>query len=281
MQPRRTLVTGAGGQFGRALADAFPDAVAADHVRLDVTDDKALAAWPWAEYDVVVNAAGYTAVDAAETPDGRRTAWRANVAAPAALARIAAEHRLTLVHYSTDYVFDGAFVDGGHPEDEPLSPLGVYAQSKAAGDLAIGTCPRHYLLRTSWMVGDGSSFVRTMRRLAEEGASPSVVADQVGRLTFTDELARATRHLLDTGAPYGTYNVTNAGTPRSWADYARRIFELSGRDPRDVSAVTTEEYAAGRSLAPRPAYSVLNLDKLAATGFESTDADEALTAYLS
>ena len=112
------------------------------------------------------------------------------------LARVAAEHHLTLVHYSSEYVFDGTVaLDPGHTEDEPLSPLGVYAQSKAAGDLAVGTTPRHYLLRTSWVIGDGHNFVRTMASLAEKGVSPSVVDDQVGRLTFAGELSRATRHL--------------------------------------------------------------------------------------
>ena len=132
------------------------------------------------------------------------------------------------MHYSSDYVFDGTAAD--HTEDEPLSPLGVYAQTKAAGDLAVATAPRHYLVRTSWVIGDGNNFVRTMQSLAEKGVSPSVVDDQVGRLTFTAELARATRHLVDTGAAYGTYNVTNGGPAMSWADLAQAVFERSGPD---------------------------------------------------
>lgn len=280
MQSKRTLITGCRGQLGRALARAFPQAELVSLDELDLTDEKALAAWPWSDYDVVLNAAAYTAVDKAETPEGRRAAWAANASAPAALARIAAERGLTLVHYSTDYVFDGAEVEGGHTEDEPFAPLGVYGQTKAAGDIAVAAAPRHYILRTSWVIGEGHNFVRTMERLAKDGVSPTVVDDQVGRLTFTDELARATKHLLDVAAPYGTYNVTNAGAPRSWADYARRVFELSGRDPQDVSTFTTEEYAAGKEMSPRPLFSVLSLDKLAATGFTSTDADEALARYL-
>ncbi|HEY7044995.1 MAG TPA: bifunctional dTDP-4-dehydrorhamnose 3,5-epimerase family protein/NAD(P)-dependent oxidoreductase [Nocardioidaceae bacterium] len=280
LQPRRTLVTGSNGQLGRALAAEFPDATTAGSHELDLTDEAAVAAWPWHEYGFVLNAAAYTAVDAAETPEGRRSAWRANAGIPTTLARIATEHRLTLVHYSTDYVFDGTQVDGGHREDEALSPLGVYGQSKAAGDLVVGTCPRHYLVRTSWVVGDGNNFVRTMRRLAADGVSPSVVDDQVGRLTFTSELARATRHLLEVDAAPGTYNVTNAGPPQSWADVARRVFELSGRDPEDIRPVSTEEYDAGRSSAPRPRCSLLSLDKIAATGFVSEPVDDALIAYL-
>ena len=280
MAPRRTLITGANGQVGRELAHSFQGATLVDLDELDLTDARALAEWPWHEYGVVLNAAAYTAVDAAETPEGRRAAWAANAAAPAALARIADRHELILVHYSTDYVFDGADVVGGHREDESFSPLGVYGQTKAAGDLAVSTSNRHYILRTSWVVGDGQNFVRTMQRLAQDGTSPAVVHDQIGRLTFTDELARATRHLLEGEAPYGTYNVTNAGAPQSWADVARSVFEASGRDPADVTPASTDEYGAGKSLAPRPRNGVLSLEKLAATGFDSQPAEDALRAYL-
>ncbi|KRA39446.1 dTDP-4-dehydrorhamnose reductase [Nocardioides sp. Root614] len=279
MEPLKVLITGSRGQLGRALARVFPGATLVDLDELDLTDAEALAAWPWHEYGVVLNAAAYTAVDKAED-EGRADAWAANASAPAALARIAAERGLTLVHYSSDYVFDGADVDGGHREDEPFAPLGVYGQSKAAGDIAVATAPRHYVLRTSWVIGDGNNFVRTMARLAADGVDPAVVDDQVGRLTFTDELARATRHLVDSNAPFGTYNATNSGPPRSWADYARRVFELTGHDPARVSTVTTAEYAAGKQVSPRPLHSTLALAKLEETGFTSTDADTALATYL-
>ena len=278
VRPKRVLITGAGGQLGRALAAELPQAHAVTRDELDVTDPDALAAWPWHEYATVLNAAAYTAVDAAETEEGRRAAWSANAAAPAALARLASEHKFTLVHYSSDYVFDGTVSE--HDEAEPLSPLGVYGQSKAAGDVAVASAPRHYLLRTSWVVGEGANFVRTMRGLAERGVSPSVVGDQHGRLTFTSELARATRHLLDTGAAYGTYNVSNGGPVTSWADLARSVFELAGRSGADVIPITSEEYAAGRELAPRPRHSALDLTRLRATGFVPIDAATALADYV-
>jgi dTDP-4-dehydrorhamnose 3,5-epimerase len=183
------------------------------------------------------------------------------------------------VHFSTDYVYDGSSAE--HDEDEPLAPLGVYGQSKAAGDVAVSSVPRHYVLRTSWVIGDGANFVRTMARLAAEGATPSVVADQVGRLTFTDEIVRATRHLLDARAPYGTYHLSNGGPPMSWADVAREVFTLCGRDAGDVREISTEEYAMGRATAPRPASSVLSMRRIRATGFEPVDAREALRAYAS
>ncbi|MEP9382528.1 sugar nucleotide-binding protein [Nocardioides cheoyonin] len=278
MAPKRTLVLGGGGQVGRALAAAYPGADVVGRSELDVTSAEAVEAWPWEEYAVVLNAAAYTAVDAAESPEGRREAWAANAAAVARLATVAREHRLTLVHYSSEYVFDGTAAE--HDEDEGLSPLGVYGQTKAAGDLAASTAPRHYVLRTSWVVGDGRNFVRTMAGLADKGVSPSVVADQVGRLTFADTLAAATRHLLESRAAYGTYNVTNAGDPLSWHAVAAEVFELSGRSRDDVTPTTTEAYAAGKAMAPRPPSSVLSLDKLRAAGFEPEDQLVALRRYL-
>jgi dTDP-4-dehydrorhamnose 3,5-epimerase len=265
LEPRRALVLGARGQLGRALAAEFPDAVHVGRDELDITDPAALAAWPWREHDVVLNAAGYTAVDEAETESGRRAAWAANAVAPAVMARLADEHGFTLVHYSSDYVFDGTVEV--HTEDEPPSPLGVYGQSKAAGDLAVAAVRRHYVVRTSWVVGEGANFVATMRSLADSGATPRVVDDQFGRLTSAAELARGTRHLLEVGAPYGTYNLSCDGPAASWADIAEAIFVARGRTAADVIRVSSADYAAGRALAPRPRHSVLNLTRIRSTGF--------------
>jgi len=282
--PRKVLVLGAGGQLGTALRAALGDATHveyADRAALDLTDPGLPAARRWRDYGVIVNAAAYTAVDLAETPEGRKDSWAANAEGPARLARIAAENGLTLVHVSSDYVFDGS-ADGAHPEGERFSPLGVYGQSKAAGDLAVATSPRHYILRTSWVIGEGKNFVRTMASLAERGIDPQVVDDQIGRLTFADEIARAIVHLLETGAPYGTYNVSGGGEPASWADIARDVYRLSGADPDRVSGVSTEEYFAGATgpVAPRPRNSVLDLSAIEATGFRPRDFREQLAEYL-
>src|SRR5699024_9855548 len=123
---------------------------------------------------------------------------------------------------------------------------------------------------------------RTMRKLAEREIAPRVVADQVGRLTFTDQLAEAIAHLLDAGAPFGTYNVTSSGEPRSWADIAREVFRLTGHDPTRITDVTTAEYTDGSrtAAAPRPSRSVLDLEKIAATGFTPADGASALADYL-
>ncbi|QBF46685.1 sugar nucleotide-binding protein [Janibacter limosus] len=276
--PRPPLVLGGSGQVGRALRSLLPDAIAPTRDELDLTDRAAVEAYDFSAHDLVINAAAMTAVDAAETPDGSRLAWRLNAELPAQLARRAATGRFTLVQYSSDYVFDGQVEE--HDEGEPLAPRGEYGRTKAAGDLAVGVAPRHYLLRTSWVVGDGGNFVATMVRLADGGVSPSVVDDQWGRLAFADEIAAATLHLVEQGAPFGTYNVTQSGEPMTWAEIAREVFALRGRSRDDVTAVTTDEYAVGKEMAPRPTHSTLSLAKLTATGFEPTDQVEALREYV-
>ncbi|KJQ53349.1 sugar nucleotide-binding protein [Microbacterium sp. SA39] len=282
--PRKTLVVGAAGQLGLALRETLGDA---DHIeyatreKFDLRDDPA-GARHWRDFGTIINAAAYTAVDLAETADGRADAWAANVTGVAALARVATENGITLVHVSSDYVFDGT-KQGPYSETDPARPLGVYGQTKAAGDAIVATVPRHYIVRTSWVIGEGRNFVRTMASLAERGSAPRVVGDQIGRLTFTSDLASAIRHLVTTAAPYGVYNVTGAGEAQSWAGIARAVYRLTGHDPAAVSDVTTDEYFAGQEgpIAPRPLNSVLDLGRIESTGWTPRDAGAALAAYLS
>lgn len=278
MAPKRTVVVGSGGQLGRALMALWPDAIALRRPDFDLSDPATFAGVPWSQVGLIVNASAYTAVDAAETADGRRDAWRVNVTGLGRLADIARTHRIPLVHVSSDYVFDGTVET--HTEDESLSPLGVYGQTKAAGDALVATLPRHWIVRTSWVIGDGNNFVRTMASLADRGISPSVVGDQFGRLTFTTDLAAGIAHLVEADAPSGVYNLTNAGPTMSWADIAKRVFELRGRSAGDVTEVTTAEYFAGKTMAPRPMHSTLELTKLQATGYTPADADQRLAEYL-
>lgn len=277
-------VLGAGGQLATSLARRFPHARLLGQDDLDIGDPRAVAAHDFGRGGIVLNAAAYTAVDAAER-EGRAEAWAVNAAGPAALARAARDQRLTLVHVSTDYVYDGTSGSGpggAWSELDPVGPLSAYGQAKAAGDIGVTVAPRHYILRTSWLTGEGHNFVRTMRSLARRGVSPSVVTDQVGRLTFTDTLSDAIAHLLDVEAPSGIYHATNAGTPASWAEIARWVFTHEGRDADDVTGTSTAEYAASapQLVAPRPSNSVLDLTKLEATGFTPTDHREALAHYL-
>jgi dTDP-4-dehydrorhamnose 3,5-epimerase len=269
---------GCGGQLGRALTALLPDAEGVDLPDFDLTRPELVEGFDWTGVGTIINAASFTDVDAAETPEGRRAAWAANVTGVAWLCRVAERHRATLVHVSTDYVFDGTVTE--HSEDEPFSPLGVYGQTKAAGDSLVGQLARHYIVRTSWVIGEGRNFVRTMADLAANGVSPTVVGDQHGRLTFTTDLAVGIVHLVTTGAPWGTYNLTNTGPVQSWADIAADVFELCGRDRADVTPVTTAEYSAGKLVSPRPAHSALRLDKLAATGFVPPAAAHRLRSYV-
>ena len=278
MKPRRTLILGGAGQLGRALQAVFGDADAIDADSLDLTDPAAVDAFDFGGYGTIINAAAYTAVDRAETPEGRAACWAVNVTAVGHLAHVARRHRATLVHVSSDYVFDGTWPV--HPESEPVSPLGVYGQTKAAGDALVAQVPRHYLIRTSWVIGDGHNFVRTMASLAARGVRPAVVDDQHGRLTFADDLARAIAHLLASGAAYGTYNVTCDGPVLTWYDIARRVFALTGHDPDAVTPQSTAGYAAGKDVAPRPMHSTLALDRIKATGFVPPATEDALATYL-
>ena len=272
--PKRPLILGGSGQIGSALRSLLPDAIAPGRDELDLTDPDAVEALDLTDHDLVINAAAMTAVDAAETPEGRRLAWRVNAHLPAQLARKAGA-RTTLVHYSSDYVFDGE--SPVHDESEGYAPLSVYGQSKAAGDLAVTVAPRHYLLRTSWVVGDGANFVRTMARLADDGVSPAVVDDQHGRLSFAAQIAAATVHLVQSDAAYGTYDITQAGESMTWAGIAREVFALRGRSRDDVRGISTAEYGAP---APRPRHSTLSLATLEATGFTPTDQLTALREYV-
>ena len=278
MKPRKTLILGAGGQLGKALRDEFPDAEFADRSTFDITNPSSWADRNWRQYQTIINAAAYTKVDLAET-EGRAEAWAANGTAVKDLAQLAIENHLTLVHISSDYVFDGT--NALHGEDESFSPLSVYGQSKAAGDLAAATVPNHYILRTSWVIGEGNNFVNVMKTLADKGIDPSVVNDQIGRLTFTPDLAKAARHLIEMKAAAGTYNVSSDGEPASWADIAKEVFELSGHDKNRVTGVSTEEYYAGKDgIAPRPLQSTLDLAKIQHAGFAPRRWDTALREYL-
>jgi len=278
MPTKPMLIIGRNGQLGRALTAEWPDATAVGRETLDLGRPDSVAAFDFSPYGVVINAAAYTKVDLAETDDGRRDAWAVNVSGVGSLVAAAREHRFTLVQISSDYVFDGTAEI--HHEREPLSPLGVYGQTKAAGDVLVATVPAHYIVRTSWVIGEGSNFIRTMAALADRGVQPGVVADQVGRLTFTGELVRAIRHLLDAKAAYGTYNVSNSGPPMSWAEIARTVFAARGKDPAAVTDLTTAEYREGKSLAPRPQHSLLSLDKIIDAGFRPAEASPQLSAYL-
>lgn len=279
MDSSKIFIVGANGQLGTALRAQYPEARSADISTLDITNRESVEQFDWSGIEIILNAAAFTNVDGAETAEGRIAAWNVNASAVANLVRVAQKYDITLVHISSDYVFDGTIEP--HLETEPLSPLSVYGASKAAGDIAVSLLDKHYIVRTTWVIGEGKNFVRTMMGLAEKGISPTVVADQIGRLTFTDELVRAIDYLLTNGASFGVYNVTNDGPLASWADITRKIFELAGHNELTVTDTTTAEYFAGKDgIAPRPLGSDMSLDKIHAIGFESQDWQKELSNYV-
>lgn len=277
---KKILITGANGQLGRQLSQDFPEAELCTRDDLDLTLpwEKLSLARDWSQYSTIINAAAYTAVDKAEADQA--SAWRINAEAVHSLSRIANENGITLVHVSTDYVFDGRTEI--HHEDEPVSPLNVYGQSKAAGEIAARSSLRHYVIRTSWVIGDGPNFVRAMASLAEKGVSPAVVNDQVGRLTFTSTLSASIKHLLASNASFGVYNVSNSGPVTSWFEIAQIVYESLGYGGSRVAPTSTEEYYAGKEgIAARPTNSVFDLSKVQEAGFKPEDWTEKLSSYLS
>jgi dTDP-4-dehydrorhamnose reductase len=242
--PGRVVVTGAGGQLGHALLDEFAadDPLAFARADWDVTQPppRALLGGPH-QPSLVLHAAAYTAVDAAEDdPDG---AWSVNVLG----TRNAASTGAPVVAYSTDYVFDGTKGEPYLESDEP-HPLSVYARTKLEGE---GELREGWVVRSSWLFGPtGHNFVRTMLRLGAERDEVPVVDDQRGSPTYVGHLAAATRRLVE--LPHGLYHIAAEGDC-TWAELAGAIFEEAGLACR-VRRITTVEYGAR---APRPAYSVL------------------------
>ncbi|WP_126947160.1 dTDP-4-dehydrorhamnose reductase [Xanthomonas sp. BRIP62409] len=273
-----TLVFGANGQVGaellRALAadgsvqattrsGQLPDGSACETADFDAPQTLT-ALLDRVSPSHVVNAAAYTAVDRAE--QDRASALRVNATSPGVIAAWCASRDVPLVHYSTDYVFDGRGTEP-YPEDAPTSPLGVYGETKLAGEQAIrASGAQHLILRTAWVYAShGANFLRTMLRVGAERDELRVVADQVGTPTPAALIADVTAQLLRQRRPgtSGTWHLTAAGQT-SWHGFAEAFFQeavsagLLSRAPR-VVPITTADYPTP---AQRPAYSRLSIDKL-------------------
>ncbi|WP_250442530.1 dTDP-4-dehydrorhamnose reductase [Actinotalea sp. C106] len=256
----RWLVTGAGGMLGQEMTSLLLErdeacrAVARDE--LDVTDsaatEKAVAG-----FDVVVNCAAYTAVDAAEADEA--TAFGVNAVGAANLARAARLAGARIVQVSTDYVFDGA-ATRAYPEDASLAPASAYGRTKAAGEWAVrAENPDHLVVRTAWLYGEaGPCFPRTIARVAHQRGALDVVDDQWGQPTWTRDLADLVHRLVRADAPAGTYHGSSSGRT-TWHGFARAVVAAAGLDPAIVAPTTSEAFVRP---APRPAFSVLGHDAL-------------------
>jgi dTDP-4-dehydrorhamnose reductase len=272
----RLLVTGAGGMLGQDLVHAARaaghDPVAPSRAQLDVTVRAAIAAAvAHAAPDAIVNCAAWTDVDGAESE--RAAASAVNGAGAGHVAVAAADAGASLVHVSTDYVFDGRAHEA-YRESAPTGPLSAYGATKLEGEQAVERAGgEHTIARSSWLFGAGGpNFVETMLRLGAERDAVSVVTDQVGCPTFTGHLAEALVAIAAEG-PRGLVHVAGAGSC-SWHDFAVEIFAQAGVDCR-VDPATTAEMARP---APRPAFSVLASERADAPRLP--DWREGLAAYL-
>jgi dTDP-4-dehydrorhamnose reductase len=274
----RTLVLGAGGQLGRDLARAFRSS---GEVRgytrseVDITDEAALyrvvEAFP---PDVILNAAAYTNVEAAE--DDFEGAFMTNEAGARHVAELAEYRSIPVVYFSTDYVFGNAKV-APYQVNDPIAPLGVYGKSKAAGEAAVRkACMRHFIVRTAWLYGPGgNNFVEKILGAAQTRPTLRVVEDEVGCPTYTKDLAEAV-YYLTRSKHYGTYHIVNGGSCSRY-EQAKAIVELAGLKTVIEPCPATEFPAK----AERPHYSVLATDAYErATGHELRPWKDALTDYM-
>lgn len=270
------LVVGANGMLGRDMMSLIGDSArGVDIDQIDITSlDSVEKVLKELKPETVINCAAYTDVDGCES--NTETAMQVNGEGVAHLAMVSREIGARLVHVSTDYVFDGG---KGSPyvEDDAPCPLGVYGESKLAGELNAAFNPDHLIVRTQWLYGlHGKNFVETMLRLAAEKDQLAVVDDQIGSPTWTVDLAQAIMALLKTDQR-GIYHAANSGFC-SWNDFAKAIFEESGITIT-VNGMTTDEL---NRPARRPLYSTLDCGKLQRdSGFQPQPWRTALKSYLS
>jgi dTDP-4-dehydrorhamnose reductase len=267
----RILITGKNGQVGTEFSRLYHspgDVVAVGRAECDLSSEHSIRDLVRrVEPAVIINAGAYTAVDQAEVE--RELCYAVNAAAPRVLAEEAARLGALLIHYSTDYVFNGE-KPVPYLESDAISPVSVYGASKAAGEAAIAeTASRYLVLRTSWVYSSqGKNFLRTMLRLGAERSELRVVDDQVGAPTSAAAIATATARLVEQHAapgakvPVGIYHMT-AGGSTSWCGFARAIFDTGVLSvPPRVQAIPSSAYPTP---AKRPANSVLSNDKFAHT----------------
>ena len=279
----KVLITGCQGQLGIELCQQLNnlnrsnkrfELLKTDIDTLDITNSFQVHTMVTEEKpDVIINTAAYTNVDACETDE--LNAFRVNAIGAQNLSAAAFQIGAKMLQVSTDYVFDGT---GNSPKREydPINPQSVYGQSKALGEkLVLQTNPRHFIVRTSWLYGEGNNFVRTMLKLASEKKEINVVNDQIGSPTSTVDLARCIIDLIKTDH-YGVYHATCEGEC-SWCDFASRIFAMKSINIK-VNPITTKEL---NRPAKRPAYSVLENFMLKLIGLNNfRQWEDALEEYL-
>ena len=250
--------------------------ITVDVDKLDITDEEAVISFITTEKpEYIINCAAYTAVDKAE--EVPELCAKVNAEGPTNLAIGAERVGATIVHISTDYVFDGEKpLNETYVEQDTTNPESVYGETKRDGETGvIDNCSKHYILRTSWMFGDGNNFVRTMLNLGKEKDELKVVDDQYGSPTYSVDLADIIKQIIDLKIPYGIYHANNLGFT-TWYEFTKQIFEIAKIDCK-VNPCTTEEFPRP---AKRPKNSKLSKDKILNQGIEIPEYIDALKRYL-
>ena len=279
----KILITGGYGQLGTALKEVLEDEeiLLTDTDSMDITNaGQVEKVFNEFRPDWLMHGAALTNVDGCE--ENPELADKVNRLGTKILAEACKKNGVKMIYISTDYIFDGT---KGFPytEDDEPSPKSEYGSTKLAGEKAAKEIANSYILRTSWVYGEGNNFVRTMLKLSEKMDEIKVVNDQFGRPTYALDLAKAIRDVIKKSPKVGTYNVTGDGKIISWADFAAEIFEIARKNTK-VIGISTEEYFSGnkdKKIAPRPAYSALDLTKSKQAGLSLRDWRDALAEYLS
>lgn len=277
----KILVTGTKGQLGNdVMAEAAKrgiEAVGVDIEQMDITDEaKVHSVIENGGFDAVVHCAAWTAVDKAEEPELYDTVRAVNALGVKYIRDACQAQDIPLMFFSTDYVFDG---QGTRPwkEDDPYHPMNVYGKTKAEGESYVKEYPKSWIIRISWVFGkNGSNFIKTMLKLAQNHTDLNVVNDQIGMVTYTKDLAVLVLDMIQSDR-YGIYHASNSGDYISWYDFACEIFNQAGLDVK-VHPCTSAEFPAK---AARPANSRMDLCALERNGFKPLPHwKDALARYL-
>ncbi len=243
---------------------------------LDITDEVAVMQYVQDKQpEYIINCAAYTAVDKAE--EVYELADKINGNGPGNLAKAAKAVNATLIHISTDYVFNGDLdISESYSEEDAVGPVTVYGKTKLHGEEQVkNNTDKYYIFRTAWLYGDGNNFVRTMLKLGKENGKVSVVADQHGSPTYAEDLANIIGEAIEKQIPYGLYHSTNQGFT-TWYGFTQKIFQLANVD-YEIQPVTSKEFVRP---AKRPKNSQLNKNKLLTQGINIPTWEDGLKRYL-
>lgn len=280
----RILITGANGMLAQAVKEKFEkenELILTDAKELDITNlDDVMKQVKELKPELIINCAAYTNVDGAE--ENAEICEKVNALGPTILAIAAKEVDAPLVHVSTDYVFGGMKpVSEDYSEDDEKAPESVYGRTKLAGEEGITkNTDKFYIFRTAWLYGEGKNFVRTMLSVGKTHDEVTVVSDQHGSPTYTEDLTDFIYNAVTKKIPFGIYNATNDGYT-TWFDFTKKIYELAGLETK-VNPTSTEEYMknAKKPVAKRPLNSKMSKEKLKNAGIEVPTWENALERYM-